>query len=406
MEYNPYEAPYAGLMQKISSAENDRDRRRQQIEWYDSFDVDATFSSVQKASREKDALCKSHGDMDAMLERQKSRAALLRKETEFSLRNIFDMFSSEHSAKKAELGSIERDVVQLLQRQNHLQKQILDATALINTHQEDLKRHRACNRQEDEAVVRARSIEIDQWKNQLGPIQRQKERVDEQLAKPLGDLREFKQRKGHLEADIRRAEAFEKQLSNAANGYERKQVHDSCGTAFGESKPAKVIRDRSRELQSVNRNIDKLEDRLHTISMRATRVISTLVIDGSNLCYQHEKFIGLAALQALAQRLSNEYSVIIVFDPTIRGLLRMQNREIAKQFNDAVKVHIVSPPHAADETVLDTAADVGAYVISNDRFHDYRDKPAVRDLRILQHAILDNRIFVHDLSVAERFETA
>lgn len=404
LEYNPYAAPYAELIQRISSAENDRNRRRQQIEWYDGFDVDAAFSSMQRAIRERDAFYTTLRDIDARLERQKSRAATLRKETGFSI-NPRDWFSSDRSAKKSELEAIHKDVAQLLQRQNDLHKQVQDATALIDRHQDDMKRHRTSNRQEDEAVVKARSIEIDQLKNQLGEIRQQKERVDEQLAKPRGDHREFKQRKGLLEAEIRRAEAFEQQLSKAANGYERKQIHDSCGAVFGESKPARVLVNRRRELESVNRNIDKLEGRLRTISMRATHVIKTLVIDGSNLCHQHEKFIGLAALRALTASLSSEYSVIIVFDPTIRGLLRMDRRDIAKQFENAV-VHVVSPPHAADETVLDAAEDASAYVISNDRFQDYRDKPAVRDQRILRHEILDNRIFVHDLSVAERFETA
>lgn len=403
MEYNPYETSHAYLMKEIASAESDRRKRFQQIEWYDSFDADATFSALQEAMRKKETLGKRLETVNAHLERQKSWADRLRKETEFSFSRPFFIFTAEHSAKKAALESIERDVAQQRSKQPDLQEQILKVSALIDRQQEDLKRHRACNRQEDEAVVRALSIALDQLNNQLGPIRQQKERVDEQLAKPLGDLKEFKQRKGQLEADIRRAEGFKQQLSDAANSYERKQIHDCCNTIFGESKPAEVIRDKRRELQSVNRNIDKLEERLRTISMRATRVIKTIVIDGNNLCHQQESFIGLAALQALAQRLSNEYSVIIVFDPTIRGLLRMHNREIAKQFDNAVKVHIAS--HAADETILDTAEDIGAYVISNDRFQDYRDKSAVRDQRILRHEILDNRIFIHDLSVAECFKT-
>jgi hypothetical protein len=43
------------------------------------------------------------------------------------------------------------------------------------------------------------------------------------------------------------------------------------------------------------------------------------------------------------------------------------------------------------------------YVLSNDRFAEYAEKPAVRDGRVLRHEILNGRILVHDLDVAASF---
>lgn len=404
MDYNPHTAPYAELLQRISSAERDQYRRQQLIAWYDSFDVDAVFSSVQKAARERTSLREILSEIDARLENQSVRAAILLQETGFSF-DPRDWFSSARSAKKAELDALQKDIEQLRARQKRVESDTRDAAALLERQHGEINRYRSFNRHEEQAVVNARSIEISHLEDQLAQIRQKKEEVDEQLARPLADHREYEQRKTLLEAEIRRAEVFNQQLSTAANGYERKQIHEHCGAIFGDSKPSKVIESKRRELESVNRSIEKLEARLRLISTRATRVIKTLVIDGNNLCHQHDKFIGLPALRTLAERLSNDYSVIIVFDPTIRNLLRMSRSAIAMQFSNAV-VHVVSPPHAADETILDAAAGAFSYVISNDRFQEYRDKPAVRDQRILRHEILANQIFIHELSVAETFDAA
>jgi rRNA-processing protein FCF1 len=149
-----------------------------------------------------------------------------------------------------------------------------------------------------------------------------------------------------------------------------------------------------------------LEDRLISISKRASRTIKSLVIDGNNLCYQQQNFIGLVALHAVAKNLSRSYPVLIVFDATIRKWLAMNDRDIAASFGDAVKVHVVATKQKADETLLDSAMDSTTYVISNDRFVDYPDKSAVRDQRVIRHEILNGKVFVHDLGVVENYPTA
>jgi hypothetical protein len=66
----------------------------------------------------------------------------------------------------------------------------------------------------------------------------------------------------------------------------------------------------------------------------------------------------------------------------------------------------VASNQKADEMVLDAAAESTAYVISNDTFAEFPEKPAVREERLIKHEILSGRVFIHDLGVAEDFATA
>jgi hypothetical protein len=47
-----------------------------------------------------------------------------------------------------------------------------------------------------------------------------------------------------------------------------------------------------------------------------------------------------------------------------------------------------------------------AWVISNDRFREYTDKPAVRDDRLIRHEIVAGQLMVHDLDVSIGFAQA
>ena len=377
----------------------------QKIDWYDRFNVNEASSSLWAATRELKSLDTALTDVIADSYVQVAQAKILKEATKLGFDPRY-WFSSERSAKKVELESAQKGLTQLSVQLNFLYQKNQETKDLVGKQQADLDRYRSFDRLEAEATVKALTVQIGQLNVQLEEVQPPKDRVDQQLMEPLAELNKLKQRKSGLEMEIVRAKDFERRLSSAENGYDRKKIHDSCDANFGESKPAKVIRDKQKELESVNRNIGKLHDRLCLISARATRVIKALVIDGNNLCYQQQTFIGLAALQVVAQRLSSVFTVVIVFDASIRVLLKMNDRDIAAQFGNSVQVHVVSSKNKADETVLDTAVDISAYVISNDRFGDYPDKPAVRDKRLIRHEILNGRVFIHDLNVAEVIATA
>ena len=63
-----------------------------------------------------------------------------------------------------------------------------------------------------------------------------------------------------------------------------------------------------------------------------------------------------------------------------------------------MNVHIMPFRENADETVLDLAgALTGRFVLSNDRYADFAEKPAVADGRLLKHEVVDGRVFIRVL---------
>ena len=97
-----------------------------------------------------------------------------------------------------------------------------------------------------------------------------------------------------------------------------------------------------------------------------------IIIDGKNLCFEGNTFIGLAALIPLTEQVAKRYDVTVVFDASIRRDLKMSDDQLAKAL-PAAKVHVVASRAKADETILDAAHESTAWVISNDRYGDYRD---------------------------------
>ena len=109
-------------------------------------------------------------------------------------------------------------------------------------------------------------------------------------------------------------------------------------------------------------------------------------------------------MHALTYALADNHKVIVVFDSGIRGLLRMNDKQIAYGFPREVKVHVVASKQNADQTVLEMASPSDAYVISNDRFRDFTDKAAVIGQRLIRHEILAGKILIHELNLAIAFD--
>ena len=389
-------------MQTLSSSQDESRKRIEGIGWYDTFDGNKASSTLSAAKREANSLKDELRELPRRLNAQNLRVDSLSREASLGLDPRY-WFSSERSDKKLELRQQKMMLAHLIQQKEQIQNRSHAKDEQVDAQQAELDRYRVFDRLEAEAVVKALKSRIVHLKSEIEQVGRSKEEVDQQLRAPLAELGELTRRKQILEREIGHAESFERRLSSALNSYERKMIHDECGASLGESKPARVIWAKRQEVDSVDRNIVKLRKRLESIAQRASRVIKTLVIDGNNLCYEQRTFIGTVALQAVARKLARDYAVLIVFDATIRRGLQMKDQEIAARFGDTVKIHVVASTQKADETLLDSASDPNSYVISNDRFVEFPEKPAVREKRLIRHEILNGKVFVHDLNLSEDF---
>lgn len=203
------------------------------------------------------------------------------------------------------------------------------------------------------------------------------------------------------QADLATAYDLLEQLENAAHGGERKAIHQACDDVFGYSSPNKVISNLKMKIQGLERSLKKYIERAKQTVIKAERTISTVVIDGNNLCHQRQsknnkdgKFIGLKALSPLVRKLKQQYTVQVVFDNTITRSLGLDQIRTSLNIRD---VHIVNG--AADEFILDLAKDQDTYVISNDRYVEYFDKLAIKEKRVLNYEMFNNNLKIYDIDI-------
>lgn len=235
----------------------------------------------------------------------------------------------------------------------------------------------------------------------------QKESVDRALKPVVDQLRQYEAMRQEAEAKRVRAAALDRQLSHADNSYERAMVHKECEAEFNVGSPRKVLAEAERDLNRIDRDYEKTYKRAKEIGQKAARRIDVIVIDGINLCYDGNQFIGLSVLETLIPILQNNFEVTIVFDAAIRSMVKLNDKEISEILGGRSRVHVVATKGKADETVLALAEDDRhTYVLSNDRFGEYNDKRAIREERVLRHEIVNGRILIHDLDVNAEYRLA
>lgn len=404
MEYNPFTERHSAIQRQVRSTEDEREECSQQLVWHSTFDLGAEAEALAASKREAE---RTRSAIDGLKERRNSEAAKegqLSHDAKLGLdpRRWFSAERIQHAKQRDEarerLARLDKDIAK------H-EAEVAKALQVCQQRQAQLDKYRGLNPLELKAKLRALDLRLEQLRPELAKLLADKQRVDALLSAPLLEQHQLTERIARLEREMALAENLERSLSDASNSYERAMVHEECSKAFdGESGPGRVKQKKQRDMQAVRRNLEKVEARLRQIGQLASRPISTLVLDGNNLCYEGQEFIGLAPLHALSYALAGSYHVIVVFDASIRKLLRMNDQQVRYGFPRKVWVHIVASRQTADQTVLESASPLDAYVISNDRFRDFTDKAAVSGQRLIRHEIVAGKVFIHDLNLAVAFE--
>ncbi|MFN3789351.1 NYN domain-containing protein [Massilia sp.] len=397
------------MQHQVSALETADTKRLAAIGWYDRFDIDAASARFNATKRECASLDRQRAQSMAELRPVEAEVVRLEVLTAFSF-DPREWFSDQRKQNKQRL-EVQRGVQARLQKQlEAIDKQLNGNRDLLEEIETERIRYRGFDRLRELAIRESDAVQIASLRRSLQQALADKANVDAKLAEPLASLAECRRREKQLVNELARAAELERRLSNAPNGHARRLLHEECTRLFGEGSPGKVARQKQGELDGVRRSIDKLETRLRGIAQLATRVVRAVVIDGNNLCYERQdrsrQMIGLGALEAAVRRLAQKYKVVVVFDGGICSLLKMTGQAITTRFHRLAQVHIVPSRRGADETILDAASESGTYVLSNDKFRDFPDKPVVREGRLVNHSIVNRRIIVHDFDINEQFTTA
>ncbi|MGO4700452.1 hypothetical protein [Dyella sp. 2RAB6] len=287
-----------------------------------------------------------------------------------------------------------------------LKRKVDDAHAQAKRLQEELVAYKAF----DLAAAQQEEVELSQCVATLEAsyerANTERAQFDRDYAEPMRELTHKQGERQKILITLSNAKALDARFGLASTPRDRAMLHEECRSRFGVDSPRKVIHDSELKLRGIDRAIQKLEQRLSATAKRESRGIKRLVIDGNNLCYEEQTFLGLAPLKALVPRLADAHEVILVFDSDIRSLVRMNDAEIKSQFPKTVRVHVMTHGKKADEQVLDQASNDGHWVLSNDGFQEFPEKPVVKAGRFLRHSIFNGRVAVEDLGVSLAFDPA
>lgn len=261
-----------------------------------------------------------------------------------------------------------------------------------------LKKFDEINIEELKHTVRLLSKDVLKVKDDIEKKLVQKNKIDVVLKPFNEEISRIEKEKEKVVDDIDYLNDAINGLESANNSYERRLIHDEVFEKFGDGNPKKMLNEKNKIHSKIKRNIIKIETRAKSEIDKHLLVIEKLIIDGSNLCHEGSKFIGMAALNAIIPILVERYKIIIVFDSSI--LRGKSLEEIQKELGDSVEVHI---SRTADETILDLVRDSETFVVSNDEFADYFDKKTVKNNQVLRSKNVDGMILINDLSIKMQY---
>lgn len=349
--------------------------------------------------------------------------------------NALRTLPAEHDRAKSRLLAHTKEIARVRERlqvagkeRARVTSEIAELTDGVAERERAIERFRGFVPGEVDGTIAQVDGELSRLKDEWGHLSSRAMDVDRAVEAPLAELQKYeveiedhesatsklRSELSRLERRVDEVERIRKKLSDADNSYERAKLHEECEREFGYGKPGDALREirgqmrplrnsiaeHEHTIRRIRRDMAKTEKRVTDLAAVAAREIEALIIDGNNCCYRGEDLIGLAALIPMTESLANRYAVTVVFDAAIRRRLGVGDGHLHAALPSAT-VHVVASGIKADETILDAADKPATWVISNDRFGDFRDKASVKEGRVIRHEILADRVLVHDLGVNE-----
>lgn len=404
MTLNPFDKQLESAKARESELCSSLNIIKNEIDWYEGTDLKILTDSLNELQNhlEKQSLSctQLRGEVQQIEEN-------INKLSEFinSLWNPKNWFDSQQRALRGRVSVLEKSLKEAKTNSSKAQDQLQNIKQEVSTKVAEIERYKGFNFDTKNKNRMLLANQLSQQKREVERISVRKHQVDDALVPIVAQIHDAERKKSEAASIKRQAQSLDKELSNAVNSYERAMAHKKCEKKFGTGSPGKVISQKESEIRRIDRDLEKLQKRARTVADKSARNIKKLILDGNNLSYQGDIFIGLAALKSLVPILANEYEVVLVFDASIRRALGSNDSEIRGILGSDIQVHVVATSVKADETVLDIAGtDKTTFIVSNDRFAEFGEKPALRDKRVIRHEIVSGQVLIHDLGVSEAFK--
>lgn len=444
MDYNPFAAKQQLVENRIAELGLRRDAFMEQVCWTSNFNLDEELREISRLNSELEGceaelmrLMADISELEADARSLTAQTSALESKARLGF-NPFRLFTNEYITAKAHLLSHQQQIARLSGRVERLKSdrdqvtnRVTHLTGLTSDKEHVLTRFRSFRSVEVAGEITTIIEELPLLERELIDLEVRAASVDLKIQAPLAELRRYeseikvheseiailKSKQSTMASQIKEAENINEKFSTASSKYEKAMLHEESEQRLGNRSPRDAIRGirsqmrsfsnevqtHERQVARVRCDLSKTEQRIITLARVASQDVQTLIIDGNNCCYEGSNFIGLAALLRMTEELTKRFDITVVFDAKIRSLLHMSDDSIRRAL-PGVDVHVVATRIKADETILDAASEPTIWIISNDRFGDYRDKFAVKQGRIIRHEVLRGRVLVHDLSVNELFQ--
>ena len=396
---NPINQQINGLRKSLIEQENRQKDAELELNWYTTFHF----------TRESDELKKVQGSIvqnRIELDRTKRDLSILVNELRVSSENLVPIwkitsyFSPEQKSQRKSNRRIKEGIGILKIRLEQGKTKGVDLKASEAAFENQIQKYREFdiehwNQIYEDSKNSHAQIRVDLENRKIAANE-----LDQIIQDTEKQINENQSELENIEVEIKKIKRLDRNLSNAKNAYERAMIHKECERMFGVGQPSRAINKFEKHKDSIERTINKITHRLSQQIERYSRNINHLIFDGNNFCYCGEKFIGLTALNMVLRELQQYKRVSVIFDAGIRGLCRSDNQTIKKKLPNWLEVHIVATKQKADETILGFASDnQHAFIITNDRFSDFKSENAVKQKRLIRHEILTDNVFIHDLNI-------
>lgn len=399
MEYNPFTLEYNRLCSVIEHKNSEKSIIDTELKWFDNTEIGDLFHLIESEK-------KSKNNYKAVIDGIEKETVLIARniqetnECTKSLFNPFNWFDEDQKNIRKKLNGLKTELSAKQVHKKRTLQSLSETEKSINKIGTDIAKHEEFDRQKVNNDVSRLDQEILLLNAEIKRISNSKNNVDTALRPVIEQIIRYESSISGAKGKINNAQSLERKLDSADNSYERAMIHEKCEKTFGDGSPKKIIREQERTIRKHERDLEKAKKRAIQIGKKASREIKRIVIDGNNMCYEGNEFVGLLPLIESTSELQKQYKVTVVFDSAIRSQVKANDRVIRAKFNNNIKVHIVATKQLADETILEIASgDDLYYILSNDRFGEYAEKEVLRNNRVIRHEIVDKKVIIHDLNI-------
>ena len=373
------------------------------IESYKAFAPDVELKKVERFESTSVGLSQKIADEKVKIANLETRL----KDTRATQTNplvFWKFFTAEQKQIRLESNALRKEISAVNERLVNDNQALSKVRSDLSSAQKRISEHKSFNLNYAETQLAAIQPKTRQIASDLAAAKIELERIEEKIRPHSQELERLETELETFNSDIAKADRLDRDLTAAANSYERAMIHQECEEKFGSGSPRHVIIDRRGKIRRLENNIPKLERRIRDELKKLDRTISHLVIDGNNACYEGQSFIGLRGISALLEALGDRFKVTVVFDASIRAMLQSDNQGIEKVLSPKAATHVAPTKTAADEYLMKLAGkDQSVFILSNDRFAEYHDYDVVKSRRVLRFLIADGKLMANELDISISF---